>query len=118
VHRRTRRVMKAFLLGMAGKDPLHRADTPYPVLGRHEPAPGEFVGDEPIPLRWVVGMVLQGGVDEMGVLPVPLGDRLREPLVVGLPGDPRQPTTSPRLAPAQEHRPRPVHGRAGTLFSS
>jgi hypothetical protein len=91
VHRRTRLAIKAFLLGMAGKYLLHRADTPYPVLRRHEPTLGEFVGDESIPVRRVVGMDLQRSVDEMGIVPVALRDRLGQPLVVGLPGDPQHP---------------------------
>ena len=76
----------------------------HPVLRGGEPAPGEFVGDEPIPVGRVVGVDLERGVDQMGVGPVPLGCRIASPLVVGLPGDPQH---------AARHRDRHPHGGGG-----
>ena len=91
VHRRPRLTGTAFLLGVQREDLLHRADPPHPVLRRGEAPAGEFVGDEPVPVGWVVSMDLERRVDQMRVIPVALADRGCAPLVVGLPGDAQHP---------------------------
>ena len=40
------------------------------VLAGIDPAPGKFVGDEPVAKFWVIGMDLAGCVDQMSVVPV------------------------------------------------
>lgn len=51
----------------------------------------ELVGEEPVAQRRIVGVEVVELVDEVGVVPVPLGDRVVEPLVVPLPGQAEDP---------------------------
>jgi len=35
---------------------------------------GELVSDEPVPVAGVIGMDVEGGVDQVGIVPIPLTD--------------------------------------------
>jgi len=35
---------------------------------------GELISDEPVPVTGVVGMDVEGGVDQVGIVPIPLTD--------------------------------------------
>ncbi len=91
VDRRSGLAVAAAFLRVQREDLLHRAQPPDPVLARHNALFGEFVGDEPVPVAGIVAVDLQGSVDQMRVVPVPLGDRVRQPLVVPLGGQPQDP---------------------------
>jgi len=52
---------------------------------------GQFVGEEPVAQRRVVLMKLVEDIDEVGVVPVTLGHRIFEPLVVPLSRQPQDP---------------------------
>src|SRR5687768_5795398 len=57
-----------------------------------DPGPGELVGDEPVSEGGVVVMDVQRGVDEVGVVPVPITARLGPPPVEGLLREAEHPT--------------------------
>ena len=84
---------------MRDEDARGRAQSPHPVLRGHDAPISELVGDEPVAQRRVVLVDLVDHVDDMRVVPVPLGHGVFKPLVV-LPGSrtPR-PCTPPRPAP-------------------
>ena len=84
MNRRAGFTIQATFLRMDRGDPLSRAQPPHTILAGLEPLLGQFVSDEPIPVTGVVAMGVQGCVDQMGVVPVPLAHRLGEPLVVPL----------------------------------
>lgn len=66
------------------EDLVLRTRPPYPPLRRGEPSLGEFVGDEPVSERGIVGMHIDGGVDQVRIVPVPWRDGVLQPPVVGL----------------------------------
>ena len=51
----------------------------------------QLVGDEAIAEGRIVGMDVEGGVHQVGVIPVPLADRVSSPLVEGLGGESEHP---------------------------
>jgi len=52
---------------------------------------GEFVGDESVAELRVVVVDVDGGVDQLGVVPVALADGVGAPLVERLLGEPEHP---------------------------
>jgi hypothetical protein len=56
-----------------------------------QPRAGEFVGDEAVAELGVVVVDVHGGVDQVGVVVVAVGDRLDAPLVEGLLGEAQHP---------------------------
>jgi hypothetical protein len=52
----------------------------------------ELVGDEAVAEARIVPMDVDDGVHEMGIVPVPLGHRIPEPLVEGLGREAEHPT--------------------------
>jgi hypothetical protein len=91
VDRRTRLPIEAPLLGEHRPEALLRAQSPHPALAGCEPGIGQLVGDEAIPEGRVVGMDVHGRVDQVGVVPVPLADRVPTPLVERLGGKAQHP---------------------------
>ncbi len=77
----------------------------------HAPV-GELVGDEPVAELGVVVVDVDRGVDQVRVVPVPLGDRVGAPLVEGLLGEAEHPAGH-RDGDARRRR---GHGPAGTSF--
>jgi hypothetical protein len=69
---------------MGGEDPRGRAQSPHTVLRCDDANVGEPVGEEPVAERRVVLVDIEDGVDEVGVVPVPLGHGAFEPLEVPL----------------------------------
>jgi hypothetical protein len=63
----------------------------HAVARRHDAEGAEFVGDEPVAELRVVVMDVDGRVDQVGVVPVALRDRLGTPLVEGLLGEAEHP---------------------------
>jgi hypothetical protein len=51
----------------------------------------ELVGDEPVPDRRVIRMDVHGGVDQVRVGPIPVGDRLGAPGIERLGGEAQDP---------------------------
>jgi hypothetical protein len=72
VDRRPRLAALALLPGMGGEDPRGRAQSPPTVLRCDDANVGELVGEEPVAERGVVLVDIEDGVDEVGVVPVPL----------------------------------------------
>ena len=70
------------LLGVQREDPLRRAQPPHPVLGGGDAEVGELVSNEPVPVSRGVGVDVEGGVEQVGVVVVALGDGVLEPLAV------------------------------------
>lgn len=62
-----------------------------PVAAGVDPVPGELVGDEPVAELRVVMVDVHRGVDEVGVVPVPLTHRVGVPPVEGLLGETEHP---------------------------
>jgi hypothetical protein len=92
VDRRPRGSAAAALAGVVAEDPLLRAQPVDAVAAGGDPDAGELVGDEPVAELGVVVVDVDRGVDEVGVVPVALADRVRAPLVEGLLGEPEHPT--------------------------
>jgi hypothetical protein len=82
---------------MLGTHPLQ------PVLPGDDPEDGELVGDAPVAEGRVVVMDIQGGIDKVGVVPVPDTERVDPPLVERLLGETEHPTS--------HHDGNPVSGR-------
>jgi len=91
VHWRSRLAVEATLLGVQREDPLERAQPPHPVLRSGDAVLGELISDEPVPVTGIVDMDVEGGVDQAGIVPIPLTDRGLEPLVVPLGRKPQDP---------------------------
>lgn len=84
--------VSAFLLVVAGGDAGDLAEPVHTVLPDGDRVLLlELVGQEPVAQCRVVGVQLVQHVDEVGVVPVPLGHRLFEPLVVPLGRQPQDP---------------------------
>ena len=64
--------VQSSLLGEDRPDVFLRAQPGDPVLAGDDPAPGEFIGDEAVPERWVVAVDVVGRVDQMGIVPATL----------------------------------------------
>lgn len=56
-----------------------------------DPAPGQLVGDEPVPESRVIGVDVTGGVDQVRVVPITLRYRCFAPFVERLGGEPKDP---------------------------
>ena len=89
---------------VGGDDPRDRGQSPHPVLRGCDADVFEFVGQESVPERGVVGVDVPQRIDRVSVVPVPLRDRRFEPLVV-----PR----SRQLQDPARHRDRHPDGGAG-----
>ncbi|MGF7122735.1 hypothetical protein J2X34_003159 [Rhodococcus sp. BE178] len=70
VHRRPRPAASAGFLGERGPDPLQGAQPMDAVLAGGDVVMGQLVRDEPVPERRIVGLDIEGCVDQMGVVPV------------------------------------------------
>ncbi len=77
---------------MAGRDARDPDEPVHAVLAdRDAVLVGQLIGEEPVAQGRVVGMQVVQDVDEVGVVPVPLGHGLFEPLVVPLGREPQHP---------------------------
>jgi hypothetical protein len=72
VHRWSRLAVEATLLGVQREDPLGRAQPPHPVLRSGDAVLGELISDEPVPVTGIVDMDVEGSVDQVGIVPIPL----------------------------------------------
>jgi hypothetical protein len=73
-------------------DPGDPAEPVHAILSGHDPVLiGRLVGEEPVAQSGVVLMDVVEHLDEVGVVPVPLGHRVFEPLVVPLGREPQDP---------------------------
>src|SRR6185312_11178115 len=61
------------------------------VLPGGDTAGGQLVSDEPVAERRVIGVDIQGGVDQMCLIPVPVADRALLPRIEGLLGEAQHP---------------------------
>ncbi|GGI02134.1 hypothetical protein GCM10007170_43150 [Arthrobacter liuii] len=55
-----------------------------PVLTRSDALLREFIGDEPVPECRVIGVDVQGGVDQVRIDPIAFRDRVGLPPVIAL----------------------------------
>jgi hypothetical protein len=74
VHWRSRLAVEATLLGVQREDPLERAQPPHPVLRSGDAMLGELISDDPVPVAGIVDVDVEGGVDQVGIVPIPLTD--------------------------------------------
>jgi hypothetical protein len=91
--------------GEDGPDLLLGAQPGDPVLPGGDAAGGEFVSDEPVPERQIIAMDIEGGVDQVRVVSVPLRHRIALPGIEGLPGEAGH--------PAGHHDGNTIGGKAG-----
>jgi hypothetical protein len=61
------------------------------VLTGDDPASWEFVGDEAVPERGIVGVDVEGRVDQVRIIPITLCQWSFKPLVERLGGEPQYP---------------------------
>lgn len=70
---------------------LLRAQPPHPPLRDPVPSSVEFIGDEPVSELRIIGVDVVGGVEQVGILPVPMADWGCSPFVEGLFGKAQDP---------------------------
>ena len=80
MHGRARLAVQAPLAAVNAEDPLLGAQPPAPVLTGREALQVELVGQQPIPELRVVTVQIEGGVDQVRVVPVAPADRVGAPL--------------------------------------
>jgi hypothetical protein len=80
VHRRTGHPLPAPLDRVHRPQTLYRAQPVDAVAACVDAALSELVADEAVAEPRVVVVDIAGGVDQVGVVPVPLGDRIGAPL--------------------------------------
>lgn len=84
VHRRAGLAGLALLLVVRRGDPSDRTQSLHPVLPGRDTGVGELISEEPVAQRRLVAVDLMWGVDDVGIIPVPLAHRTLERLVVPL----------------------------------
>jgi hypothetical protein len=72
-------------------DALLGAQPRDPVLTRFDAVGGQLISDEPVPDRRVIMVDIDGGVDQVGVIPVALGHRAAAPGIESLLGKSQHP---------------------------
>jgi hypothetical protein len=77
---------------VVAEDPLLRAQPVDAVAAGGDAVAGELVGDESVAELWVVVVDVDGGVDQLRVVPVALADGSAVPLVERLLGESEHPT--------------------------
>ena len=83
------------LLGRGGPDPLLGAQPPDPPFADDQAVALELVGQEPVAELRIIGVGVEQHVDDVRVVPVPVGDGLGEPGVVGLRAEANNPAGQP-----------------------
>lgn len=89
--RRPRSPIQSAFLGEDRPDALLGAQPCDAVLPGGDPAPGRFVGDEPVAEGGVVGMDVAGGVDQVVIILISLQHRHFAPFVKPLGGETQDP---------------------------
>ena len=93
VNRRSWLAVQPAFAGVDGPEFLQAAEPVDPVTAGPDAFAGEFVGDEPVAEFRVVVVDVDRGVDQVGVVPVPLRDRAFAPGIERLLGETEHPAS-------------------------
>ena len=99
VHRRARPLARAAFAHGCRPQFLLGAQPPHAAFPDDDAGAFEFIGQQPVAERRIGGVGVDQGVDRVRVVPVPVGDRLGAPGVVGLGGEAEHPAGQPDREP-------------------